>query len=134
MPPKKGTRPWIPVPIAWEGVRVSEDGRHLLVAYVTGNGQPADRADVRWDQSHVTLTLSRMRTGSGDKLMAFHHCVEVPLSQDAWNRILIDGATGERASAKRSRYPDPDVLRGSESSLDAYFGPTEMLEPREISV
>src|SRR4051812_39323041 len=63
MPPKKGTRPWIPVPIAWEGVRVSEDGRCLLVVYVTGDRQPVDQADVRWDQSRLTLTLSRMREG-----------------------------------------------------------------------
>ena len=133
MPPKKGTRPWIPVPIAWEGVRVSENGRRLLVAYVTSNGQPVDRADARWDQRRLTLTLSRMGAGEGGGTALFHHCVEVPVSQDASTRVLIDGATGERANAKRSTYLDPEQLRQREQPPDAYFEPTERLEPREVS-
>lgn len=88
------------VPIAWEGVRLSDDGRRLLVVYVTGDRQPVDRADVRWDQKRLTLTLSRMRKGDGGKMGVFYHCVEVTVSQDASARILIDGATGERAGAK----------------------------------
>ena len=134
MPPKKGTRPWIPVPIPWEGVRVSEDGRRLLVVYVTGDRQPVDRADVRWDQSRLTLTLSRMRTGDGGKMGGFHHCVEVPVSQDASARILIDGTTGERASAKRSVHLDPERLRHKGHVVESYFEPSELLEAREISV
>ncbi|MEA2432362.1 MAG: hypothetical protein QOI19_2835, partial [Thermoleophilaceae bacterium] len=95
MPPKKGTRPWFPVPIAWEGVRVSDDGMRLFVVYILGTpGAAADSADVRWDQERLTLTLSRMADGDGGKLAACYHCVEVPLSQDASDRILIDGATG----------------------------------------
>jgi hypothetical protein len=134
MPPKKGTRRWIPVPIPWEGVRVSEDGRHLFVVYILGTpGTVADRADVRWDQKRLTLTLSRMADGDGGNLAAVYHCVEVPLSQDASDRILIDGATGERGGAKRSRYLDPEVLRGSERSLDAVFDPRERLDPRETT-
>jgi len=131
MPPKKGTRPWIPVPTPWEGIRVSDDGKRLFVVYVAGQSQPAARADVRWDQERLTLTLSRMREGDGGKLAAIYHCIEVPLSHDASDRVLIDGATGERASAKQSRYLDSDVPRGSERSLDAVFEPRERLEPRE---
>lgn len=134
MPPKKGTRPWIPVPIAWEGVRVSEDGMRLLVVYILGTpGTAADRADVRWDPKRLTLTLSRMADGHGGKLAACYHCVEIPVSADASDRILIDGSTGERAGAKHSRYLDPDVLRGSEKSLDAVFQPHERLDPREVT-
>src|SRR3954468_9155103 len=98
MPPKKGTRPWIPVPIPWEAVRVSEDGRCLLVVYITSNGQPVDRADARWDQRHLTLTLSPKGEGLhwGGKMGLSHHCVEGPVSQGASAHILIDGATGER--------------------------------------
>jgi hypothetical protein len=133
MPPKNGTRPWFPVPIAWEGVRVSDDGMRLFVVYVLGTpGTAADRADVRWDQTRLTLTLSRMADGGGGKLAASYHCVEVPVSEDASDRILVDGATGERASAKQSRYLDPEVLRGSERSLDGVFEPHERLEPREV--
>lgn len=134
MPPKKGTRRWIPVPIAWEGVRVSEDGRRLLVVYITGApGSVADRADVRWEQKRLTLTLSAMGDGDGGKLAACYHCAEIPVSEDVADRILVDGATGERASAKRSRYLDPEVLSGTETSLDAVFEPHERLEPREIA-
>jgi hypothetical protein len=134
MPPRKGTRPWFPVPIAWEGVRVSEDGTRLLAVYITGTpGSAADRADVRWDQKRLTLTLSRMGDGDGGKLAACYHCVEVPVSADPSERILVDGATGERATSKQSRYLDPEVLRGTETSLDAVFEPHERLEPREIT-
>jgi hypothetical protein len=114
-------------------VRVSEDGRRLLVVYVTGSSGPADRADVRWDQGRLTLTLSGMRRGGGEKLPAIYHCVEVPVSEDASDRILIDGATGERASAKRSHYLDPEGLRNMELTLDAVFTPREVLTPREVA-
>src|SRR4051794_38390326 len=97
MPPKKGARPWIPIPTAWEGIRVSDDGRRLFVVYVTGSRQPVDHADVRWDQKRLTLTLSRMGEGDGGKMSAVYHCVEIPVSEDASTRILIDGTTGERA-------------------------------------
>jgi hypothetical protein len=134
MPPRKGTRRWVPVPTPWEGVRLSGDGTRLFVVYVTADLEPADRADVRWDQERLTLTLSRMRDGDGGKMPAIYHCVEVPLSQDASQRILVDGATGERATAKQSHHLDPDLLQGTERTLDAVFEPTELLDPREITL
>lgn len=111
---------------------IAEDGLGLLVVYVTGDPQPADRADLRWDQDRVTLTLSRKREGDGGKLAAIYHCVEVPTRHDASERILIDGATGERATAKRSHHLDLEVLRGTERTLDSVFEPMERLEPREV--
>lgn len=121
------------MPIPWEGVRLSDDGTRLFVAYITGDRQPADRADVRWDQERLTLTLSRMREGDGGKIAASYHCVEVPVSQDASQRILVDGTTGERAGSKQSPYLDPERLRGTERTLDSVFEPRELLEPREIT-
>jgi hypothetical protein len=55
-----------------------------------------------------------------------------PVSRDASAHIVIDGATGERASAKRSTHLDPEMLRQRGEAPDAYFEPTERLEPREI--
>src|SRR4051794_18859944 len=133
VPPKKGTQRWTPTPVAWEGARLTEGGKRLLVVYVTGDAQPADRADVRWDQGRLTVTLSRMRAADGGKLAAVHHCVAIPLSQDASARILIDGATGERAGAKQSRYLDPEVLSGSERTLDSMFEPQAELQPQEVT-
>jgi hypothetical protein len=121
------------VPTAWEGVKLADDGRCLLVVYVSGDGQPADRADVRWDQEQLTLALSRMRKGAGGKMAACYHCVEVPLSRAVADRSLIDGATGERATSKQSRYLDPEQLRGTERTLDSVFEPREVLAPREIT-
>jgi hypothetical protein len=129
MPPKIGTRRWVPVPIPWEGIRVSGDGRRLLVVYVTGDGQPADCADVGWDRQRLTVTLSRMRTGSGGKLAAIYHCVEVRVSEDASAHVVIDGSTGEQASAKRSVHLAPGPLRPR--TLDSVFEPQELLAPRE---
>jgi hypothetical protein len=65
---------------------------------------------------------------------AFHHCVEVPVAQDASARILIDGATGERASANRSVHLDPERLAHKGQAVDSYFEPGELLEPHEVGV
>jgi hypothetical protein len=100
--------------------------------YVTGDEHPADRADVRWDEHRLTVTLSRMRASDGGKIAAVHHCVAIPLSRDASAQILVDGATGERADAKQSRYLDSGVLSGSERTLDSVFEPEAVLEPREV--
>lgn len=133
MPPRRGTRRWVPVPTAWEGVKLADDGRRLLVVYVTGDGQPADRADVRWDQGQLTLALSRLREGRGGKMAACYHCIEVPLSRAVADRSLVDGATGERATSKQSRYLDPEQLRGTERTLGEVFEPRELLQPREVA-
>jgi hypothetical protein len=114
-------------------VRLSEDGTSLFVIYITGSPQPADRADVLWGEQRLTLTLSRMFEGDIETAAAFYHCVEVPLSHDASDRILFDGATGERATKKKSSYLDPELLRDTEQTLDSLFEPRELLEPREIT-
>ena len=133
MPPGDPTRLWRPVPVEWEGVRRAEDGRSLFVFYVTGSPAPADRADVRWEHERLTLTLSRMFAGEIQTAAAFSHCVEVPLSHDASECVLIDGATGESSSEKKSFFLDPEVLRDTEQTLDSIFEPREQLEPREIT-
>jgi hypothetical protein len=125
--------PWRPVPVEWEGVRLSEDGTRLFAAYITGSPQPADRADVRWDEKRLTLTLSRLFEGDIETAAAFYHCVEVPLSQSASDRIPVDGATGERASNKKSDYLDPEFLQRTERTLDEVFEPRELLAPREVA-
>jgi hypothetical protein len=112
---------------------VSDDGRRLFVVYITGDRSPADRADARWDSKRLTLTLSRMRDGGLETAAAVYHCVEVRLSKDASEHILIDGATGARASAKKSSYLDPELLRDTESTLGEVFEPRELLEPREVT-
>jgi hypothetical protein len=117
----------------WEGVRVSEDGTCLRVVYITGTRRPADRVDVKWEPEHVTLTLSQMGDGGATTAMAVYHCVEVPLSHDISDRILIDGATGEPATEKKSSHLDPELLSDTELTLDSVFEPHELLEPREIS-
>lgn len=132
MPPENPTRWWRPLSVEWEGARLSEDGRSLFVFYVTGSPAPADRADVRWEQEQLTLTLSRMFAGEISTAAAFSHCVEVPLSRDASDCVLIDGATGELATEKKSFFLDPEVLRDTEQTLDSVFEPRERLEPREI--
>jgi hypothetical protein len=129
----QANEPWRPVPVEWEGVRLSEDGTRLFAAYITGSPQPADRADVRWDEKRLTLTLSRMFAGDVETAAAIYHGVEVPLSRDASERTLFDGTTGGRASAKRSSYLDPAQLRGTERTLDEVFEARELLEPHEIT-
>jgi hypothetical protein len=114
-------------------VRLSEDGRRLFVFYVTGSPAPADRADVWWQQERVTLTLSRMFAGEIETAAAFSHCVELPLSRDASDCVLVDGATGELASEKKSFFLDPEVLWDTEQTLDSVFEPREHLEPREVT-
>jgi hypothetical protein len=123
---------WRPLPAKWEGVRLTAEGQSLLAVYITGSPKPADRADVRWEQKRLTLTLSRMFEGDAESAAAFNYCVEVPLSRDASSCVVIDGATGERAEKKKSSYLDPDRLRGTEQTLDSVFEPTERLQPREI--
>jgi hypothetical protein len=129
----QANEPWRPVPVEWEGVRLSEVGTRLFAAYITGSPQPADRADVRWAEKRLTLTLSRMFAGDVEEAAAIYHCVEVPLSQSASDRNLVDGATGERAGNKKSHYLDPDLLKGTETTLDWVFEPRERLEPREVT-
>ena len=108
----------MPVPVPWAAARLAQDGGQLIVAYITGNGVPVDRADVKYDPSHLTLTLSRMGASTGGKTARFTHCLELALSEDARGKILVDGATGERATAKPPReHPMPE--------------PREQLVPRE---
>jgi hypothetical protein len=89
---------------------LEDDGRRLVVVYITGTGVPVDRVDVRYDRSHLTVTLSRMgKPGSGGKMPRSEHCLELTLSEDARGKILVDGATGERATAKPPReHPMPE--------------------------
>ena len=130
MPPEPETRQWIPLPIQWEGVRVSEDGTRLRVALVTG---PVDRADVRWESERVTLTLSQMwDVGAVKAASVVYHCVEVPLSHAVGDRILVDGATGELAAEKNSPHLDPELLYDTERTLDSVFEPTQVVRPREF--
>jgi hypothetical protein len=133
MRPGNPTRWWRPVPVKWEGARLSEDGRSLFVFYVTGSPAPADRADLWWEQERLTLTLSRMFAGEIETAAAFPHCVEVPLSRDASDCVLVDGATGELSSEKKSFFLDPEVLWDTGQTLDSVFEPRERLEPREIT-
>jgi hypothetical protein len=117
--------------MAWEAARFGEDGTRLRLAYI--GGVPADRADVRWNDLHLTVTLSRMDTPSDhQKLGVIHHCVELQLSRDASDRLLVDGKTGELATAKRSRYLNDEELRATERTWDMVFEPHEFLEPREF--
>lgn len=131
MPPRKGGKLWVPEPVPWEGVRLVHGGRVLRLVYITGDGQPADRADIWWSGRRLTVTLSRMRTTDSEKLALVYHCVEVPLSRDATDFVLVDGATAERASAKNSAYLSEERLRGTERTEDMVFEPRERLEPRE---
>jgi hypothetical protein len=97
-------------------------------------GEVPDRADVRWEQRRITVTLSRMAAPAGSRKMGLgYRCVEVQLSRDASGLILIDGATGERADAKRSRYLDPEYLRQSERTLDDVFEPRQFLTPTDFT-
>jgi hypothetical protein len=133
MSPREQTRPWVPVPMAWEAARFGDDGTRLRIAYITGDGGHADRADVRWNDLHLTVTLSRMERASRHEHVAlFHHCVELRLSRDASDRLLVDGTTGELASAKQSRYLTDEELRAAEHTWDSVFEPREFLEPREV--
>src|SRR4051812_39412838 len=135
MSPRQQTRPWIPVPMAWEAARFGDDGTRLRLAYITNDGVPADRADVRWNDLHLTVTLSRMRRASRHESVAlFTHCVEPRLSTDASDRLLVDGKTGELATAKRSRYLNDEELRATERTWDMVFEPHEFLEPREVGL
>jgi hypothetical protein len=70
--------------------------------------------------------------GAAGKLPAVYRCAELLLSEDASALILVDGATGERASEKQPTYLDPERLRNTERSIDAVFTPTEHLTPREV--
>ena len=135
MAPRKKTRPWIPVPMRWEAARFGEDGTRLRLAYVTNDGVPADRADVAWHRSQLTITLSRMKTiVTHERLPAIYHCVELRLSTDASDRELVDGASGEFAALKRSRYFNDEDLRNTERTWDMVFEPREFLEPREVGL
>jgi hypothetical protein len=112
---------------------VAEDGTRLRVVYVTSTRRPADRIDIRWETEQVTVTLSQMGDGGATTAMAVYHCVEVPLSQDVSDRILVDGATGELATEKESCHLDPELLSDTEQTLDSVFEPREWLEPRETA-
>ena len=121
----------MPIPIRWEGARLSDDGKRLRLVHI--HLQPPDRADIRWEPRRITVTLSRMDFPRGSTSAVLqYHCVELELSRDASDLILVDGATGERATAKRSRYLDPDDLRAIESSPDRVFEPDQFLVPREV--
>jgi hypothetical protein len=112
---------------------VSDDGTRLRVVYITSTPRPADRVDVRWESKQATVTLSQMGDGGATTAMAVYHCVEVPLSQDVSDRILVDGATGEPATEKESFHLDPELLSDTEQTLDSVFEPREWLEPRDIT-
>jgi hypothetical protein len=132
MPPTPVTSPWVPVPVAWEGVRVTDDGRRLRIFYVSLR---VDRVDIRWGQDQLTITLSgMMNTDDAVAAVAVFRCAEIPLSRHVGQRTLIDGATGEQADMKRSRWLDPQLLHDTESSLDSVFEPTELLHPREFEL
>jgi hypothetical protein len=132
MPPNRAISPWVPVPVAWEGVRVTDDDKRLRVFYVSLR---VDRVDIRWVQHQLTITLSGMwNTDDAVAAVAVFRCAEIPLSRHVSHRILIDGATGERAEMKRSRWLDPQQLHDTETSLDSVFEPTELLHPREFEL
>jgi hypothetical protein len=129
---KKGTHPWRPFPVAWVGARLSDDGRRLSVALVSNTRELPDRADVRWGQGRLTVTLSLMGGSSGGKMPAFQRCVEIPLSRDASGLTIIDGADGLRAAAKDSGWLDPEDLANTGRTLDDVFTPSATLVPREF--
>jgi hypothetical protein len=123
----------VPIPVAWEGARLSANGTVVRLVYITGDAETwADRADVRWDAARLTVTLTRMGDpGDGEKLAAFYRCVELRLSRDAGDLLLVDGATGERVTAKESDYLAADQLQGTERTLDSVFEPMHSLDPVE---
>jgi hypothetical protein len=133
MPPRRQTKPWVPRPLPWAAARLDAGGKRLRLVYVTGAWGPADRADVRWGQHRVTVTLSYMaQLGAGQRLPAVHRCAELSLSRDASQLILLDGANGERHSAEEDLADLEAKLSAEGKSLDAVFTPTEVLAAHEV--
>jgi hypothetical protein len=66
------------------------------------------------------------------RLSAVAHCVELALAHDARGLTIFDGATGQRADLKGSRYLEPAWLRGTGRSPGAAFEPSEALTPRNV--
>jgi hypothetical protein len=130
--PDKGTRPWGPLAVPWEAARLMDDPTRLRLIYcVPPTGGPPDRADVRWGQHRLTVVLSQIGIRS-QRLPLVYRCVELALSRDASGLAIYDGATGERADVKDSRYlktmPDP-----SWTVDDLFATPHEYLTPRDFT-
>ena len=132
MSPAKGIGPWTPLAVPWEAARLTDDPTKLRLIYCTPpTGCPPDRADVRWGQHRLTVTLSQMGVPS-QRLPLVRRCVELSLSHDASDLTIYDGATGERADAKDSRYLK-NMADPSETLDDVFASPHERLTARDSS-
>lgn len=86
----------------------------------------------RFGEDGTRLRLAYDRPTRHQKLAIISRCVELQLSRDASDRLLVDGTLGELATAKQSRYFNDERLRETERTWDMVFEPREFLEPREV--